>query len=88
MGLSWDHYARTIDRTLPNYQTANGRNIRDQRPATQATAGNVRIQSSKVQAVYRGKDRGKELTDMYEEAETKAIEKWLRMVDKPLLAAF
>ena len=25
----------------------------------------------------------KELTDMDEEAETKAIEKWLRMVDKP-----
>jgi len=37
-----------------------------------------------VQAVYRGKDRGEELTDMDEEAETKAIEKWLRMVDKPL----
>ena len=37
-----------------------------------------------MQAVYRGKDRGKELTDMDEEAETKAIEKWLRMVDKPL----
>jgi len=32
----------------------------------------------------RGKDRGEELTDMDEEAETKAIEKWLRMVDKPL----
>ncbi len=26
----------------------------------------------------------KELTDMDEEAETKAIEKWLRMVDEPL----
>ncbi len=37
-----------------------------------------------MQAVYRGKDRGKELTDMDEEAETKAIEKWLRMVDNPL----
>jgi len=37
-----------------------------------------------VQTVYRGKDRGKELTDMDEEAETKAIEKWLRIVDKPL----
>jgi len=30
-----------------------------------------------MQAVYRGKDRGEELTDMDEEAETKAIEKWL-----------
>ena len=29
-------------------------------------------------------DGSKELTDMDEEAETKAIEKWLRMVDKPL----
>jgi len=37
-----------------------------------------------LHAVYRGKDRGKELTDMDEEAETKAIEKWLRTVDKPL----
>ena len=37
-----------------------------------------------LHAVYRGKDRSKELTDMDEEAETKAIEKWLRMVDKPL----
>ena len=37
-----------------------------------------------MQAVYRGKDRSKELTDMDEEAETKAIEKWLRMVDEPL----
>ena len=34
--------------------------------------------------MYRGKDRSKELTDMDEEAETKAIEKWLRLVDKPL----
>ena len=34
--------------------------------------------------MYRGKDRGKELTDMDKEAETKAIEKWLRTVDKPL----
>ena len=29
-------------------------------------------------------DECKELTDMDEETETKAIEKWLRMVDKPL----
>jgi hypothetical protein len=36
--------------------------------------------------MYRGKDRREELTDMDEEAETKAIEKWLRMVDKPLAA--
>ena len=34
--------------------------------------------------MYRGKDRCKELTDMDEKAGTKAIEKWLRMVDKPL----
>jgi len=32
--------------------------------------------------MYRGKDRSKKLTDMDEEAETKAIEKWLRMVDE------
>ena len=36
--------------------------------------------------MYRGKDRGKELTDMDEETETKAIEKWLRVVDEPLAA--
>ena len=35
-------------------------------------------------AVYWGKDRSKELTVMDEEAETKAIQEWLRMVDKPL----
>ena len=34
--------------------------------------------------MYREKVGCKELTDMDEEAETKAIEKWLRMVDKPL----
>ena len=34
--------------------------------------------------VYSAADDRKELIDMDEEAETKAIEKWLRMVDKPL----
>ena len=34
--------------------------------------------------MYRVPFGSKELTDMDKEAETKAIEKWLLMVDKPL----
>ena len=34
--------------------------------------------------MYRAADGCEELTDMDEETETKAIEKWLRMVDKQL----
>ena len=35
--------------------------------------------------MYQGKAGSEELTDMDEKTETKAIEKWLRMVDKPLV---
>jgi hypothetical protein len=34
--------------------------------------------------MYREKDGSEELTNMDKEAKTKAIEKWLRIVDKPL----
>jgi C4-type Zn-finger protein len=35
--------------------------------------------------LYRAADGCEELTDMDEETETKAIEKWLRMVDKAIM---
>jgi len=45
----------------------------------------MRCDRQTTKAFYKHSENGcEELTDMNDEAETKAIEKWLRVVDKPL----